>query len=32
MEWPPDVMRRQRIGDLHAVLDALVERLERTRQ
>jgi hypothetical protein len=27
--WPPDVMRRQRVGDLHAILDAMVERLHR---
>jgi len=27
--WPPDVMRRQRVGDLHAILDAMVERLQR---
>jgi hypothetical protein len=29
MEWPPDVMRRQRVRDLHAILDAMVARLRR---
>jgi hypothetical protein len=32
MDWPPDVTRHQRIGDLHVVLDALVERMGRTRR
>jgi hypothetical protein len=29
MEWPPDVMRRQRIGDLYVIVDAQVQRLRK---
>jgi hypothetical protein len=26
MGWPPDVMRRQRLGDLHTVADRMLQR------